>query len=477
MNGKNGYKGFLRTRYMHGMKGLIFLLFVVSIFSMPAEAKSLQDEIRAYLNKEEVASYQVVDFNNSRYIVVEVQGDPKLVFNVEAELVTDAKEIEEVLDAYYTQVEEGAFTTRAAEDMKEEFEDTFAAFQRCNATYYEFIETNYLWEGFRCVEPNVGRACDASTALRKALSRQFIQLKGSVDGLPNAMEKGATENTLNALRTMVRLSNETYENASAWDPYYKYFFGKRMVDDNECGLDPLRLKGMVDQIAPSIETRYVNQSTNASDLAQETVRRRDYSAIRGLQVRGEDAMDTARRSAAEVKSRFGGYGFPTETFDQELIQMERILLDLEAAQTPEEAEAHLNSLFSAVAEFNGLEAKYELLIPVYAELTENMRETDRLITDTKLGYDYDEGALAALEEDLNLLKDEIGLQNELVRDGGSLEIETLEELNAKAVVLKIRAGGEEESEPFWWMDAFPILAIFIVALGVALVYLFKIRRH
>ncbi|MFH1107227.1 MAG: hypothetical protein V1787_05000 [Candidatus Micrarchaeota archaeon] len=455
---------------MAGMRGRVVVLLLLLAMAVP-QAKSLQDEIKIYLNQSEVATYQTVEMGQQRYIVVEVDGTPRLVFDMGAELVANASLLDEVLAEYYRKVESGTFTFRTAEDLNRTFAGTYAAFGRCNSTFVTDIEENYLWRDFKCWETGVGRACDSAIALRKALSKRLAALKPKMEALPLLMRQGETEGTFDSLSEVLVLANDSYQNASEFQQYYKYFFGKNLWDDPSCGLNPADLKAIVDAISPAINKKYVGAGANASALAQEAARRSDYSKVRALQVRGEEALDTLKLSAGEVKGRFAGYGFPTDAFDAKITKADRILVDLENSEGAAVAERQLNSLFSAIAEYNALKERNGLLLPSYSEMVSNVRQADSLLAEARVaGGGPDE----ALEAEMAALRQEISLANDALRRGEDVEAARIDQLSAQAASLKARAGGEEP--PGLQFDWFVVIAAIIILAGAGAVWWFRIRR-
>lgn len=450
--------------------GAIVILVVVAAAALGVGAKSLQDEIKAYLNKTEVATYQVVEVDQQRFVVVEVDGAARLVFDVQAELVTNASRLEEVLTEYYRKVESGSFTFRTAEELNKSFASSYAAFQKCNNTFVEFVENNYIWRDYKCWEPGVGKACESATALRKASSSGMTELKPLVEALPALMRKGDTEGTFEALRKTLLAANATYQNASAFNPYYRYFFGKYMQDDADCGFDAEDLKTIVGEISPVIQAQYVGQGTDAAALAQEASMRKEYSRVRGLQVKGEEAVEALKQAVAQAKARSSGYGFPTEGLDAKIAKAERILADLDAASTAAEAEKQLNSLYGAVAETNALKERHALLLPAYSEMLSNVRQADALISEARVS---NAGAVDALEKELDEVRSQIIATNEALRKGEEVDAAQVEKLNARAAALKAKASGDASAQFDW----FPVTAVFVIALGGFAVYWFKVRRR
>jgi hypothetical protein len=316
----------------------------------------------------------------------------------------------------------------------------------------------------------VGKACDAGIALRKAVSSGMAALKPKMEALPGLMKTGDTKETFSALKATLELANRTYQNASAFNPYYQYFFGNYMADDADCGFDPGDVKAIADAISPVIQTQYIGQGANATALAQEASLRKDYSRIRGLQVKGEEAAESLRGSVAEAKARFAGYGFPADAFDAKIMKADRILADLESAGSAADAERQLNSLFNAVAETNAMKEKYAILLPLYSEMLSNVRQADALISEART---TDPGRADAMQKDLDELRRQITLANDALRKGEEIDAASIEKLNSQAAALKAGAGGES-LQAFDW---FPVVAIAIIAAGAFAVYWFKIRRR
>lgn len=456
---------------------LFALALVLALLSAGAQAKSIQDEISAYLNPNEVASYSTVEVSGQRYVVVDVNGKPELAFNVQAELVTNETELRHVLDAYALQAGEGALTVDAAASFSALFNDTYASYQRCNKTFYDFVESNYVWSSFRCLEPAVGKACDSAFALRKDLDAGMRKLKPEMDNLPGYVGEGQVANAAQGMTDIVKYANASYANATAFDGFYKYFFGARMADDKDCGFDPQRLKEVVDRVGASVGLKITDVSANATGLAAEALRRKDNSDVRRLQVRGETALADTRKKLADIQSRYGQYNFPTDAFSAQLQKMERMLKDLEAANDTKSAEAQLNALFTGVADFNGLDAKYSLLIPSYAQIQSNVKDAQDAIAKEKLKYDYDQGKIASLEEDVKAFQQEIDTANAELKLGANVDAAKIDDLNAKSSVLKARASGSALSSAPTVPDWIWLVAAFVLALGGALFYLFRVRRR
>ncbi|MBI5224374.1 hypothetical protein HY989_00730 [Candidatus Micrarchaeota archaeon] len=448
--------------------GLFFLLLIAVASFAHAADKTVDSEARKYVLKGESASYLILAniTGGKTYYVVQIDEKNSFVFDEKINPVLDESILLEVLKEYYKQSGATGFTENSKTELLSKFNQSDALFNACHYEFYEFVETNFFWAQFRCVDASTGKVCDAAFAQRKRWKDAWEIYREKIQLLKTAASKSETVSALEQIETAAKKAkNETLFMDTPGG--FEYFLGKPMSEENKC----LFQYGLVDDVialsAPAMRNKITDINTEAKELINIYNSRKDVVKVKELQSEGATVLQKAVNATDFIRIKFG----PT---DQKFKEIEASYEKLRSATTLELASKNFNDMKTKYDELQSIINNPEGLLSTYNRTFTNINAAEIAIEASKKKYGNNDDRVIKMSNERIELSNQLGAIDKRMANNSVVTAKEIKEIGDKAENLKNRALGlpSKQNE----LDLSVIAAIVVIVVAIIGVILMKKRK-
>ncbi|MFH1750697.1 MAG: hypothetical protein ABH863_03405 [Candidatus Micrarchaeota archaeon] len=444
-------------------------LIAVSAFAGAAD-KSVDSEARKYILRGESATYFILNASDGNiYYVVQIDDKNSLVFNEKVDVITDEAKLVNILRDYYLESGATGFTEATKLDLINTFNESEVLFTKCHYNFYNYVESNFFWAQYRCIDAATGTVCDKAFAQRKKMKDAWDVLHEKVELLKVADSTGATGDALSQIYgAATDAKNETvnFDDAGIG---YRYFLGETMDKDPVCGFRYDLMDRVIELSGPAYQNKITDINTEAKEMIKIYNLRKDVMRIKEVQTLGREVLEKAINKTTVVPVKF-------TPIDSKLKEIENDYEVLKNATTIDSATNYLNAM-------NLKYAALETLIDDPAGLLFSYNKTRTADSEARAAID------AAIEKYTETDTRVMGLKNEFAQAGIELDqidkkltngtevtVAELQAMETKYESIRRRAAGLPS--PQNELDLTTIVAIVVVVATIigVLIYVLKFRK-
>ncbi len=444
--------------------------FALILFSGMLAAKNIDEEAKKYIMRGESATYFIMNESGQNvYYIVQIDDKNSLVFNEKIEVVLDEAVLADVLKQYYKISGATGFTEASKDELLNKFNESDVLFERCHAQFYDFVEDNFFWAQYRCVDASTGRICDEAFAKRKVWKAAWDDYKLKVQALRTASSRDEISSALEAIETAAK--NAKNETIVFDDPGvgYRYFLGNTMDKDPVCLFNYAYLDDVVALSSAAMRNKITDVNSEAKEVVAEYNKRRDVIKIKELQKNGRDVVQKAVDLTLKIDVKFA----PLDAKKKEIEDLNEKLTKDESFT---EASNDFNALNTKYGELEALVTDPNGLLYAYNRTLHSIDNAKLAIDESIKKYgDKDTRIIPLNNEYVDLVKD-VGEINKKLANGTTVTAPELNTISEKADKIALRANGLQAKQndfgDIWIIAALVVIVAFVIGI---LIYVIKKR--
>ncbi len=452
----------------------VFFVLLVSPQVFAAE-KSVETEARKYVLRGESASYFILNTTDGEvFYVVQIDDKNSFVFDDNVEVVLDETTLAEVLKEYYAQSGATGFTDASKAELLDKFNQSDVLFNNCHTEFYEFVETNFFWSQYRCVDTATGQVCDAAFAQRKRWKNAWDIYKAKVQLLKSATTR---EDIASALEQIEAGAIDAKNQTLAMDDAgigYAYFLGDTMDKDAECLFNYGLLDGVISLSSAAMRNQITDVEAEAIELKRIYNTRKDVFQVKEIQDEGRELLEKAINLTVIVPGEFG-------PLDDGVAEIEENHNKLREATTLDSATNYFNLMKTKYDELEALVNDPSGLLFAYNETITADAAAENAIAQAREKYGADDTRVIDLDNERKTLSEEINGVKLRLGGGGdenatAVTVDELKALTEIAENIRVRAANMPSKQNE--LDLVTISAIVVLVATVIgiVIYVVKFRK-